>query len=85
MLYAIRPLNYSARCISAVLMTVHPPSANNSGVCLSVPTAKSDTIDRSFRLCDFKDDPQPLGGLIRSTDFKTLIGKFVIDAFSQFL
>ncbi|KAK2175588.1 hypothetical protein NP493_724g01016 [Ridgeia piscesae] len=35
--------------------------------------SKSSLVDPSFRMCDFKDDPPPLDGAIRSRRFKTLL------------
>ncbi len=41
-------------------------------------SARSTTHDESFKLCNFKDDPKPLGGLIRSKDKKTILCKSLL-------
>lgn len=39
--------------------------------------AASSTIDQSFDLCVFKDDPAPLDGRIHSARLKSLLREFV--------
>ena len=40
---------------------------------------RSELSDRSFDLCEFKDDPLPLGSQIRSEELKILLRKFEQD------
>jgi len=40
--------------------------------CILRVAATSSTSDQSFELCQFKDDPLPLGSRIHSSELKTL-------------
>jgi len=42
---------------------------------LHVMTARSSLFDRSFDLCEFRDDPEPLRDQIRSRRMKILLRK----------
>jgi hypothetical protein len=39
-------------------------------------SAPSELIEKSFDLCDFHDDPEPIGSQIRSVNMKSLLRKF---------
>ena len=47
---------------------------NRNIYCVLV-TARSSLLDRSFDLCEFRDDPEPLGAQIRSRRMKILLRK----------
>ena len=44
--------------------------------CRFIPLAPSSRTDESFNICEFDDDPPPLGGLVRSVEMKTLLRKY---------
>ena len=41
-------------------------------------SAASDLLDHSFELCEFTDDPLPLGGKLRSDHMKILYREFSV-------